>query len=290
MHAEIQQVRRFNRLVSQRAGTLDASYLGRGRPLGEARLLFEIGHGGDIRTLRERLGLDSGYFSRLLRALEAQGLITVAPSETDRRVRDIQLTSAGRAEVAVYDRLSDDLAASILAPLDDTQRRRLTAAMAEVERLLRASSVTVTTEPSDTADARRCVAHYIEELNRLFDAGFDPNGSPADHDDFLPPHGVFLVARLDGQAIGCGGLKSLDVTTGEIKRLWIAPEARGLGLGRRLVRLLEDHARGMGLNRVLLDTNRALTAARALYLGEGYAEVPPYNDNPYADHWFAKDL
>jgi ribosomal protein S18 acetylase RimI-like enzyme len=222
--------------------------------------------------------------------LETQGLITVNPSPDDRRVRDIRLTDSGREEVAVYDRLSDDLAASILQPLDNGQRSRLTAAMAEVERLLRASSITVTAEPSDGPDVRRCVTLYIEELNRIFDAGFDPNLSPTDHADFLAPHGVFLIARLDGEAVGCGGLKSLDAQTGEIKRLWIAPDARGLGLGRRLVRMLEDHARNVGLSRVVLDTNHTLTAAQALYISEGYAEVPPYNDNPYADHWFAKRL
>ncbi|MER6925522.1 helix-turn-helix domain-containing protein, partial [Streptomyces spiralis] len=88
MHsAQIDQVRRFNRTVTQRVGVLHDHYLGRDRPIGEARLLWEIGgQGEDVRRLRERLGLDSGYVSRLLRSLEADGLVTVEPHPRDRRV------------------------------------------------------------------------------------------------------------------------------------------------------------------------------------------------------------
>ena len=116
--AAIQQVRRFNRLVTRRVGALDDSYLSRGRPLGEARLVFEIGlAGADARSLRAALGLDSGYLSRLLRALTAEGLVEVAKGQGDARVRRVALTAKGRAEFAAYERLSDDLARSILAPL-----------------------------------------------------------------------------------------------------------------------------------------------------------------------------
>jgi DNA-binding MarR family transcriptional regulator len=110
----IAQVRRFNRLVTQRVEALQESYLRRGRPLGEARLIFETrAEGAELRALRDRLGLDSGYLSRLLRSLEAQGLVTVEGESTDRRRRWVRLTSEGRAELAAYDRLSDELAASM---------------------------------------------------------------------------------------------------------------------------------------------------------------------------------
>lgn len=292
MNIQIDQVRRFHRIVSRKAGTLDADYLGRGRPLGEARLLFEIGYGAhDVRALRDRLGLDSGYMSRLLRGLERQKLIVLNPSEQDRRVRNVRLTDAGRAEVAEYDRLSDDLATSLLAPLDDRQKQRLVNAMAEVERLMRAGEVTVTTESPDSPDAVACVDAYIRELNVRFDTGYDPDtAGPLDNSEFLPPAGAFVVARLEGRAIGCGGLKRLDDVTGEIKRLWISPDARGLGAGRRILAALEDVARQVGMTRVCLDTNGTLVEAQALYLAQGYAEVAAYNDNPYADHWFEKPL
>src|SRR2546428_2670588 len=133
----VSQVRSFNRLVTQRVGALDDHYLARDRPLGEARLLWEIGvEGSDVRRLRSRLGLDSGYLSRLLRSLEAAQLISVESNEDDRRVRTVQLTPAGLAERDLLERRSDELARSLLEPLSEPRRQRLVTAMAEVERLL----------------------------------------------------------------------------------------------------------------------------------------------------------
>jgi len=174
--SHIEQVRRFNRAVTLQTGALDDSYLGRGRPLGQARLLFEIGtEGSDIGTLRERLGLDSGYASRLLRALEREGLVAVERDGKDKRRRIAKLTATGLAERQAYDALSDDLARSTLDALNERQRDRLVAAMAEVERLLAAASVTMAAEPEDSEDAKRCVAAYYAELDRRFEGGFDPN-------------------------------------------------------------------------------------------------------------------
>ena len=103
------QVRRFNRTVTQRVGALSDEFLARDRPLGQARLLWEIGPDGcDVRRLRSRLDLDSGYLSRLLRSLEHDGLVTVEPSEADGRVRTVRLTRHGLAERAELDRRSDD--------------------------------------------------------------------------------------------------------------------------------------------------------------------------------------
>src|SRR4051794_17867452 len=124
--AMVDQVRRFNRTVTQRVGALDDHFLARDRPLGEARVLWEIGtQGGEVRALRARLGLDSGHASRLLRALEADGLVRVEAGERDRRVRIARLTAAGHAELAELNRRSEDLAESLLAPLAPEQRERL---------------------------------------------------------------------------------------------------------------------------------------------------------------------
>ncbi len=292
MQTQIQQVRRFNRIVSQRAGVLDSSYLGQGRPLGEARLLFEISDGGcDVRTLRDRLGLDSGYVSRLLRSLEREGLIRLSPSQEDRRVRRAEWTAAGRDTVATYDRLSDERASGILAPLDTRQRDRLVTAMAEVERLLRAAAIRITVEQPDSPAALACLKAYGAGLAEVFEGGYDPSDDgPPDHDDYRQPQGAFLIAWSDGRPVGCGAWKRLDATTGEIKRLWTDQGMRGLGLGRRLLRTLEDLVRGAGMTQVQLDTNRALGAAQTLYRSEGYKEIPPYNDSPYAHMWFRKGL
>jgi DNA-binding MarR family transcriptional regulator/GNAT superfamily N-acetyltransferase len=290
MESQLRQIRRFNRLVTRRVGALETNYLRRGRPLAEARLIFEIGADGvDLRTLRMRLGLDSGYLSRLVQSLKAQGLIAVARGGGDGRRRRVNLTRKGGAERAAYDRLSDRLAASMLEALDEAERGRLVTAMGEVEQLIRTASVEVAAEAPMSADARRCLEAYFSELAARFEGGFDAaNDDSARVDDMAPPSGLFVIARLDGDAVGCGGLKRSDRTTGEIKRVWTAPSARGIGVARRVLRTLEAAARGMGLMTLRLDTNRALTEAHALYRKEGFREIARYNDNPYADHWFEK--
>ena len=105
-----------------------------------------------------------------------------------------------------------------------------------------------------------------------------------------PPSGLFVVARLEDEAVGCGGFKRIDTATGEIKRVWTALSARGSGVARRVLRTLETAARESGLKTLRLDTNRALTEAHALYRSEGYREIARFSDNPYAHHWFAKRL
>ena len=289
---QVQQVRSFNRLVTQRIGALDSGYLSTGRPLGEARLLWEIGPAGrDVRDLRARLGLDSGYLSRLLRSLEAAGLVSVAPSAADRRIRTARLTAKGRRRREQLDRRSDALARSILDPLSPAQRVRLTAAMREVERLLTAALVEIAPEDPEHPDARACMAAYVAELNERSEKGFDPaKGVTTLPHEVRPPAGRFLVARLHGEAIGCGAVKHVPGGPTDIKRMWVARSARGLGLGRRLLHALEQEAIGAGATAARLETGVELTEAIALYRAEGYVEVEPFNAEPFADLWFEKPL
>jgi DNA-binding MarR family transcriptional regulator/GNAT superfamily N-acetyltransferase len=288
----IAQVRRFNRTVTKRVGALGDRFLARDRPLGEARVLWEIGAGGmDVRSLRSRLDLDSGYLSRMLRSLERDGLITVGQSESDRRVRAARLTNAGAAERAVLERRSDELAASFLEPLTARQQARLVAAMGDVERLLTAASVEIV--PTDPAhpDAQHCLREYFLELDQRFETGFDPHLSiPADAVELRPPAGVLLVASLHSDPVGCGALKFHGTRPTEIKRMWVAESARGLGIGRRLLAALEALAARSRSQVVRLETNRTLTEAVAMYRAAGYVEVEPFNDEPYAHHWFEKRL
>ena len=288
----VERVRGFNRVVTERIGALDDEYLGRGRPIGESRMLWEIGlDGAEVRQLRRRLGMDSGYASRLLRSLEAQGLIAVETAAPDRRVRHAHLTPAGLAERAELDRLSDELATSMLEPLDERQRTRLVAAMQDVERLLLASLISIAAEDPATDDARWCLAQYFAELARRFEGGFDPALSiPAASEDLTPPSGLLLVARRRERPVGCGGLKFHGREPAELKRMWVSPEARGLGLGRRLLRHLEQSAADTGATTIRLETNGALSEAIALYRQSGYEEVEPFNSEPYAHHWFEKAL
>jgi DNA-binding MarR family transcriptional regulator len=288
----IATVRSFNRTVTQRIGVLEDRYLARDRPLGASRVLWEVGDDGtDARTLRQRLGLDSGYLSRLLRSLEAEGLVRTTPSPADQRVRSVRLTEAGRAERVLLDGRSDELAESILDPLDGPRRERLVEAMATVERLLTAGAVEVAAEEPTSDDARRCSAAYYAELDERFEGGFDPGTSHvAQVDELTPPGGVLLLARLHGRPVGCGGLRLADHGAPEIKRMWIDDGVRGLGVGRRLLASLEDEARQRGHRVVRLETNRSLTEAIALYRSAGYDEVEDFNGEPYADHWFEKHL
>jgi DNA-binding MarR family transcriptional regulator/GNAT superfamily N-acetyltransferase len=290
--AMVSQVRRFNRIVTQRVGALNDRFLARGRSLGEARLLWEIGaEGRDVRSLRTQLELDSGYLSRLLRSLEAAGLVTVGPKESDRRVRVARLTAAGSAERAIIDQRSDELAASLLAPLGARQRARLVTAMADIERLMTATLVEVAPIDPGQPPAQRCLHAYFSELDRRFETGFDPTLSiPTGEEELRPPAGLLLVASLRGDPIGCGGLKFHGREPAEIKRMWVAESARGLGLGRRLLSELEDLAAHRGVRTVRLDTNRTLTEAISLYRSAGYVEVAPFNDEAYAHHWFEKQI
>ena len=287
----IAQVRSFNRIVTQQIGALAGDFLGRSRSLGACRLLFEIGADGtEIRQLRARLALDSGYTSRLVRQLEAEGLIRTTQSRSDTRVRFVTLTAAGRKELALLNRLSDEAAASLLDPLPETQRAALLTAMGTIERLLRNSTVRLSVEDPDSPAARYCLERYFAELSARFETGYDPAvGIPAAPAQLTPPHGYFVVARLNAEPVGCGALKC-HAAYGEIKRMWVATSARGLGLGTRILLRLEELARERRLPLLRLETNKALIEAQALYRRNGFREVPAFNDEPYAHHWFEKAL
>jgi DNA-binding MarR family transcriptional regulator/GNAT superfamily N-acetyltransferase len=288
----VADLRRFNRTVTARVGALNDRFLGFERPLGEARVLWEIGHEGcEVRRLRARLGLDSGYLSRLLRSLEADGVVEVAASEEDRRIRVARLTAAGRDERAALDERSDDLARSLLEPLSATQRERLVSAMREVERLLTAARVDIVAVDPEHPDAQYCLAEYVAELNRRSERGFDPSvGATALPLEVRPPAGEFFVAYLHGEAIGCGAVKYHPGEATEIKRMWIAPEARGLGLGRRLLEHLESCAVASGARVAHIETSTVLGEALELYRSAGWVEVPAFNAEPFADHWLEKVL
>jgi DNA-binding MarR family transcriptional regulator/GNAT superfamily N-acetyltransferase len=289
---EISQVRRFNRLVTQRVGALDDHFLGRDRPLGESRLLYEIGaEGADLRDLRRRLGLDSGYVTRLVQTLEEKGLIRLSPGATDQRLRRARWTAAGRREVREMNRRADEVAVSLLDALTPAQRTRLVAAMAEVHRLLQLAGLQIERVDPASPAARWCVGQYFDELNRRFDSGFDPTASlSADDRDLVPPRGAFLLASVDGEPVACGAVKPVSPGVGSLKRMWVAGTVRGLGIGRRVLEALETQARELGMTTVRLETNQTLQEAIALYRSAGFREVARFSSDPYAHHWFEKSL
>ena len=206
-------------------------------------------------------------------------------------MRRIFLTKTGLAERAELERRSDELATNILESVSDQQRSVLTAAMRQVEQLLRASMITFGVEPPSTPDARWCFDRYFAELKSRFDGGFDPGLSNSAYpEELTPPSGLLILGRLQGRPVGCGALKFHKKEPAELKRMWIAESARGFGVGRRLLAELERHARNAGVKVLRLETNRALYEAIRLYRRSGYIEVEAFNAEPYAHHWFEKQL
>jgi DNA-binding MarR family transcriptional regulator/GNAT superfamily N-acetyltransferase len=287
----IARIRRFNRAVTAETGALDTSFLGRGRPLGAARVLWGIGPDGtDVADIRTTLRLDSGLLSRLLRTLEAGGLITTEPARHDRRHRVARLTAAGQTEKAEYDRLNDRLAADILSRVPGKTDAFL-AAMDLVANVLNRSRITITPSDPEAPQARACLSAYFTLLTERIPGVTSAHVPDPDPEAQLyrPPGGAFLLALSDGLPVACAALKHIDAQTGEVKRLWVDPSARGMGLARQMMTALEEAARGLGKTRLKLDTNGALTEAIALYRATGWYEIAPYSTFP-ATHWFAKQI
>ncbi len=286
----ISRVRRFNRAVTSEVGALDTSFLGRGRPLGAARVLNAIGHGRvDVAELRDYLGLDSGLMSRLLRSLEDEGLITTMPHPDDARRRIARLTRAGRHEFNAYEAMSNSQAEGLLAR--HSQPEALLAAMDLIAAAFGRNRIGVEEVDPRGDAARYCLGEYYGELARRFERGFDVSLSrDPDATDMISPRGAFLVAISDGLPLGCVGLKGSASELAEIKRLWVAPSARGLGLGRRLMAAAEDAARNLSIKILRLDTNSALPEAGQLYRSTGWTEIDRFNDDPYPDVFFEKLL
>jgi DNA-binding MarR family transcriptional regulator/N-acetylglutamate synthase-like GNAT family acetyltransferase len=286
-------LRHFNRTYTQRIGLLEESFLGGlGMPLAAARLVFEIGPTGTtVRELRDRLGLDSGYLSRLLRTLQDRGLVVVEPDPDDLRRRRVALTLKGRSTYRRLDDRSERLAEGILQPLSERQRDRLTAALATADLLVRAATVKLRRVDPRSELATRAVDEYFAELNRRFPNGFDAAAARAsDAAAVSDGAAVFVVASSDGLPVGCGGVQQLTATTGEIKRMWVDSAWRGAGLGSRLLHYLEAVAVELGYQTIRLDTNGTLTDAIALYERAGYHRIARYNDNPYAQVWLERSL
>lgn len=286
----VSRVRRFNRAVTSAVGALDTSFLGRGRPLGAARVLNAIGHGrSDVAEIRDYLGLDSGLMSRLLRSLEDEGLVETTAHADDARRRVARLTRTGRREFAAYEALSNAQAEGFLA--QNSQAEALLAAMDLIASALTRERVSLDEIDPQSEQARYCLGEYYAELGRRFKQGFDVSLSrDPDAKDMRRPRGTFIVAMSDTLPIGCVGLKGTDHGYAEIKRLWVAPAARGLRLGRRLMDATEAAARELGIALLRLDTNSALSEAAQLYRTAGWSEIPRFNDDPYPDLFFEKRL
>lgn len=287
----IARLRRFNRAVTREVGALDTSFLGRGRPLGMARVLQLVSPDGtDVALIRDRLELDSGLMSRFLRSLEREGLIETDSDPDDRRRRIARLTPKGEAEMAAYDAIGHDRAARLIARAG-SRAGELVAAMDLIATLLNRDQLQIRPADPDSPEALACQRAYFDEiLARVAIAKpeYFPLPDPGAA-SYRPPRGRFLIAWSDDLPVGCVALRALDDSTAEIKRLWVDASARGQGLSRRLMTAIEAEARSMGYQHLRLDTNSALTEAIALYRATGWTPIPAYTTPP-ADVWLGKSL
>lgn len=134
------------------------------------------------------------------------------------------------------------------------------------------------------------LGHYFAELDARFLSGFQPEPSDLSTDEYAPPRGTFLIAYDGDRPIGCGALRPLSQSVGEIKRMWVNPRERSRGVARQLLFALEEAARNLGYGAIRLDTNEQLREAIALYSSSEYHDIAPYNANPHSGRWFEKLL
>ncbi|GHF60613.1 N-acetyltransferase [Kitasatospora xanthocidica] len=141
--------------------------------------------------------------------------------------------------------------------------------------------------------------YYYDVANRYYRLHLGREGTPEElesgladspSDDLTAPDGLFLIGRHDGTAHSCAGLRRLDATTVELTRVYVRPGLRGTGGGARLLAAVDEAARSLGAERIVLDTRLDLVEARALYLRHGYQEIPAYSNGPYAQVWYGKEL
>lgn len=290
MLSDIDRLRRLNRIFSRQSGALHTSFLGRGRPLNTARVLNAIGQGRtQVSDIRDYLSLDAGLLSRLLRSLEAEGLIEMRAGKTDARRKEACLTEAGRAEFEVYEELSNAQAERVLQNYPDHEA--FLKAVDLVASVFGQAEVDVV--DVDVEDPRfiSCMQQFAKDVAKATGLDFNlEQTASADLSKMRPPKGGCLLAVSEGLPIGCVALTAFAEGEGEVKRLWISPAARGLGLSKRLMREIELRAQRLGMTRLVLDTNGALSAALGLYRASGWSEIERYNDNPYAQHFFEKRL
>jgi DNA-binding MarR family transcriptional regulator/GNAT superfamily N-acetyltransferase len=275
MHVDA--VRRFNRFYTRRVGALRAGLLGSEYPLPEARLLYEIGHRRECTAseLAADLDLDAGYLSRLLQSLKRRGLLSARRSAQDGRASVLFLAAKGRKAYALLDSRSRDEVSAMLRELPGGERERLVGAMRTVENLLekKAPSVTLRTHrPGDIGwVVQRHGALYAAEYG--WDERFEAlvAGIAANFINQLDPQRERCwIAEADGEPLGCVFLVQQTNATAKLRLLLVEPRARGLGLGRRLVRECIAFAREKGYRKLVLWTQANLAAARGIYKAEGF--------------------
>ncbi len=290
---QVARVREFNRFYTRRMGLLDEGLLRSGFPLSEARVLFELARRRNpaASDLARDLGLDPGYLSRMLKGLEARGLISRAASPGDARRSVLALTPEGRKAYNGLDRAARREVAGLLRPLDPARRQELTRAMDAVQDLLDpAPEDAILLRPLAVGDIGRIIQAQGLLYAREYGWDWTFEGLLAEIlgsfvKNFEPRLENAWVAESRGRLAGSVFVVRGDEGAAKLRLLYVEAWARGRGLGRRLAREAIAFARARGYARLTLWTNDILTAARRLYESEGFRLVA---EEPH--HSFGKDL
>ena len=292
MEGTVEAVRRFNRFYTRQIGLLEEGLLRSRFSLAEARILYELAHREQATAseLSAELGLDAGYLSRILRGFQRDGLITRGRSAVDGRQKPLALTERGREEFARLDAGSREEVEGLLRGLDERGRERLTGSMATIQSLLRdraeplaspAGAVgRLTLRDPAPGDIGWVLQRNAELYHREYGWGWGYEALVAEvlarfMREFDPERERCWIAEMDGANVGSVFLVRHpdEPEVAKLRLLIVEPEARGLGIGRRLVRECTLFAREVGYRRITLWTNAVLVSARRIYEAEGYRLV-----------------
>jgi DNA-binding MarR family transcriptional regulator/N-acetylglutamate synthase-like GNAT family acetyltransferase len=287
----IAAVRRFNRFYTRRIGVLSQSYLDGRYSLAELRVLYELTRHEQLTAsdIAQALGLDHGYLSRILAGFARRKLIARIKAATDGRQRLITLTDKGRREFAPYEQRSQEQVAELIAPLSETEQRRLVGAMAGIEALL-SSPATVREpyllRPHRPGDMGWIVARHGVLYGEEHGWNCEIEAVCADIvaaflRSFDPARECCWIAEIDGEPVASVLLVRESDTVAKLRLLLVEPRARGLGIGRRLTEECIRFARRAGYRTVTLWTHEVLTAARAIYERAGFRRIRTWTHSDF---------
>lgn len=281
---EIALVRAFNRDYTQRIGVLGEALLDSPYSLTEARVLYEIAHRPEVtaRELAVDLDLDRGYLSRILKRFTAQKLLMQSACAEDGRRRNLTLTPAGKRSFAALDRRSGQQVAAMLSGLDSTSRKAVLSGMQSLQRALAGIGMTAPSEPAAMVYRAHRPGDMGWVVQRHGELYFQEYGWDQTFEALVAEIAADFIRRLNaqrercwiaeyaGRRVGCVFLVAGEAGAAKLRLLLVEPEARGLGVGRRLVAECVEFARAADYGRIVLWTQESLAAARHLYSQAGF--------------------
>ena len=284
-------IRQFNRLYTRRIGVLQDGFLDTTYSLAEARVLYELARRqhATATEIAAELALDHGYLSRILRRFGELGLVSKTASPTDRRQSLLSLTAKGRMAFAPLDQRSQDEVAAMLRNVSPSDQGRLVAAMHTIERVLGempAPEAPYILRPPRAGDMGWVVSRHgtvyggeygwderLEALTAEIVATFVRN--------FDPKRERCWMAERDAEPVGCVFIVKEDDTSARLRLLLVDPQARGLGIGAKLVDEAVQFARGCGYRKITLWTHSVLVGARRIYERAGFRQVTSWTHNEF---------